>query len=191
MSAFRKTRPRVRFCAAARAKADIERSDQSSPSHSSVTRLLFARGTPVTMKRTRPASRPVASISASRARHSTSSAPTMVTGPRRGRRRSAKSSMRDVSRLIVFRAAIARPTSRRSPANGTLLFWSLHQKHRDHFGVDGDDVLVVQGPSTAFNPELSQAQIDAAVADDAEGARAEWEATFRSDLAAFLDDATI
>ena len=22
----------------------------------------------------------------------------------------------------------------------------LHQKHRDHFGIDGDDVLVVQGP---------------------------------------------
>jgi hypothetical protein len=67
----------------------------------------------------------------------------------------------------------------------------LHQKYRDHFGVDGDDVLVVQGPSTAFNPQLSQVQIDAAIADDPEGARAEWEATFRSDLSAFLDDATI
>ena len=67
----------------------------------------------------------------------------------------------------------------------------LHQKHRDHFGVDGDDVLVVQGPSTAFNPRLGQEEVDAAVADDPEGARAEWEASFRSDLAAFLDDETI
>jgi hypothetical protein len=67
----------------------------------------------------------------------------------------------------------------------------LHQKHRDHFGVDGDDVLVVQGPSTAFNPCLSQSAIDAAVADDPEGARAEWEATFRADISAFLDDQLI
>jgi hypothetical protein len=50
---------------------------------------------------------------------------------------------------------------------------------------------VVQGPSTAFNPTLQQSAVDAAIADDPEGARSEWEATFRSDLAAFLDDATI
>ena len=67
----------------------------------------------------------------------------------------------------------------------------LYQKHRDHFGVDSDDVLVVQGPSTAFNPTLTQSAIDAAVADDPEGGRSEWEASFRSDLAAFIDDPTI
>lgn len=67
----------------------------------------------------------------------------------------------------------------------------LHQKYRDHYDVDGDDVLVVQGASTAFNPTLSQTAIDAAVSDDPEGARSEWEATFRVDLAAFLDDETI
>lgn len=67
----------------------------------------------------------------------------------------------------------------------------LHQKHRDHYGVDNDDVLVVQGPSTAFNPTLTQSAIDAAVADDPEGGRSEWEASFRSDLAAFIDDATV
>jgi Terminase large subunit, ATPase domain len=67
----------------------------------------------------------------------------------------------------------------------------LYQKHRDHFGVASDDVLVIQGTSTQFNPTLTQAEIDAAVADDPEGATSEWEATFRSDLAAFLDDATI
>jgi hypothetical protein len=66
----------------------------------------------------------------------------------------------------------------------------LHQKHRNHFGQDGD-VLVVQGPSTAFNPNLSQAEVAAAVAADPEGATAEWEAMFRADIGAFLDDATI
>jgi hypothetical protein len=67
----------------------------------------------------------------------------------------------------------------------------LYTKHRDHFAQDSDDILVVQGPSTSFNPTLSQVQIDASVADDPEGARAEWEATWRADLSAFLDDATI
>ena len=64
----------------------------------------------------------------------------------------------------------------------------LYQKHRDHFATDGDAILVVQGPSTAFNPTLQQSEIDAAIGDDPEGARAEWEATFRADLAAFLSD---
>lgn len=66
----------------------------------------------------------------------------------------------------------------------------LHQKHRDHFGADGD-VLVVQGASTAFNPTLTQSKIDAAIAADPEGATSEWSATFRSDLAAFLDWQTV
>jgi hypothetical protein len=67
----------------------------------------------------------------------------------------------------------------------------LYQKHRDYFGTDSDDVLVVQGPSTTFNPTLKQSAVDGSIADDPEGARSEWEATFRSDLAAFLDEATI
>jgi Terminase large subunit, ATPase domain len=67
----------------------------------------------------------------------------------------------------------------------------LHQKHRDLFGVDSNEILVVQGPSTTFNSTLAQAQIDAAIAADREGATSEWEATFRSDLASFLDDTTV
>jgi hypothetical protein len=53
------------------------------------------------------------------------------------------------------------------------------------------DVMVVQGPSTAFNPVLDQAAVTAAIAADPEGASAEWEASFRSDIGAFLDDQTI
>ena len=44
---------------------------------------------------------------------------------------------------------------------------------------------------TAFNPQLTQSEDDAAIADDPDGARAEWEVSFRSDLAAFLDDSAV
>src|SRR5262245_46618678 len=67
----------------------------------------------------------------------------------------------------------------------------LHQKHRDHFGVDGDDVLVVQGASKTFNPSLSDATLAAQRAADPTAAGAEWDAEFRSDIGAFLDDELI
>jgi hypothetical protein len=67
----------------------------------------------------------------------------------------------------------------------------LHQKHRDYLGVSSNDVLVVQGTSLTFNPNLTEEAIARAIADDPEGNRAEYEAEFRSDLSAFLDDATI
>jgi hypothetical protein len=66
----------------------------------------------------------------------------------------------------------------------------LHQKHRDHYGKEGD-VLVIQAPTTAFNPTIDPAVIDRARANDPEAAMAEWDAQFRSDIAALLDDATI
>jgi hypothetical protein len=66
----------------------------------------------------------------------------------------------------------------------------LYQKHRDHFGVDGD-VLVVQGASTRFNPLLSEAMIAAQRAADPTAAASEWDAEFRLDVSAFLDDALI
>jgi hypothetical protein len=67
----------------------------------------------------------------------------------------------------------------------------LYQKHRENFGVASDDVLVVQGPSVTFHPTLTQNEIDAAITADPEGATSEWQATFRSDLAAFFDEPTI
>jgi hypothetical protein len=67
----------------------------------------------------------------------------------------------------------------------------LYAKHRDHFGVDGDDILVVQGPALTFNSTLDIAAIAAARAADPAAAPAEWDAEFRADLAAFLDDATV
>ena len=67
----------------------------------------------------------------------------------------------------------------------------LHQKHRDHYGVDGDDVLVVQGPSKVFNPSLADAVIAAQRAADPTAAGAEWDADFRAGISAYLDDALI
>jgi len=67
----------------------------------------------------------------------------------------------------------------------------LYQKWRDHYGQDGDGVLVVQGSSRQFNPALDAEIIARASASDPEAAGAEWEGSFRSDIAAFLDDGTI
>ena len=47
-------------------------------------------------------------------------------------------------------------------------------------------MLVVKGPSTAFNPLIPQSIIDDALAADPEAAAAEWLAEFRSDLADFV-----
>lgn len=67
----------------------------------------------------------------------------------------------------------------------------LWDRYKTHFGRNGADILVVQGASTAFNPTLKQRMIDRAMADDPEGAEAEWHAQFRADIASFLDDELI
>ena len=67
----------------------------------------------------------------------------------------------------------------------------LNQKHRDHFGADSADVLVVQGATTTFNPALTEQAIAAQRLTDPMGAVAEWDAEFRNDVGAFLDDALI
>jgi hypothetical protein len=67
----------------------------------------------------------------------------------------------------------------------------LHQKWRDHFGQDSDDVLVIQGPTALFNPTMPAAEIASQRAADPTAAPAEWDALFRSDLSSYLDDALI
>ena len=64
----------------------------------------------------------------------------------------------------------------------------LFEKHRDHFGRDGDDVLVVSGATEQFNPTIDPALIAKAREEDPEAAEAEWDGGFRRDLAAFLSD---
>ena len=62
----------------------------------------------------------------------------------------------------------------------------LYKKFRDHYGEDGD-ILVVKAPSIALNPTLDQAIIDQAFEDDPAEAAAEWNAEFRADIAAYVD----
>jgi hypothetical protein len=64
----------------------------------------------------------------------------------------------------------------------------LYTKHRDHFGHEGDDVLVIQGDSKTFNPLLSEELVQSHRSADPEGSIAEWDAQFRSDIAAFLTE---
>jgi hypothetical protein len=67
----------------------------------------------------------------------------------------------------------------------------LYQKHRDCWGVSSDDVLVVQGESQRFNPTLTDAAINAQREADPVAAGAEWDARFRDDIGAFLDEELI
>jgi hypothetical protein len=67
----------------------------------------------------------------------------------------------------------------------------LHQKHRDHYGVDGDDVLVVKGSTKLFNPSLPDKVIATQRQADPTAASSEWDAEFRDDICSFLDDQLI
>lgn len=76
---------------------------------------------------------------------------------------------------------ISTPYSRR----GEL--WKAFERH---FGKDGSN-LVVNAPSTAFNPTLPQAEIDRAYQEDPQAAAAEYGGEFRSDISAFIDRTTV
>jgi hypothetical protein len=67
----------------------------------------------------------------------------------------------------------------------------LHDRHQRYFGQPSDDVLVIQAESRALNPTLDEGIIARALEADAEAARSEWQAEFRSDLSALFDDAVI
>ncbi len=62
----------------------------------------------------------------------------------------------------------------------------LYEAHRDHFGVDGDPVLVWQADTRSMNPGVPQSVIDRAYEADPASAAAEYGAQFRSDVEAFV-----
>lgn len=62
----------------------------------------------------------------------------------------------------------------------------LYQKHRDHYGTDDDDVLVIQGRSLDLNSTLDPAIVERSRAADPEGAKAEWDGQFRDDISGFV-----
>jgi len=61
---------------------------------------------------------------------------------------------------------------------------SLYEAHRDHYGKEDEHTLVWVAESHAMNPTLDAAFIQREIERDPEGARAEWLATFRTDLSA-------
>jgi hypothetical protein len=67
----------------------------------------------------------------------------------------------------------------------------FYTKHRDYFGVDSDDTLVVQGSSRAFNGTLDEGRIAAMRAADPLASKSEFDSEFRADLATFLDEAVL
>ena len=62
----------------------------------------------------------------------------------------------------------------------------VYDQHKKHFGKSDPEVLVIQGASRQFNPLIAEALIAEALADDPEGAAAEWLGQFRSDVASFV-----
>ena len=62
----------------------------------------------------------------------------------------------------------------------------MFEAHRDHYGKDDSDILVVSASTRTMNPTISQEYIDKELAKDPEGARAEWLNEFRRDISGHL-----
>jgi hypothetical protein len=62
----------------------------------------------------------------------------------------------------------------------------LYRKFTKFFGKDDDRTLVIRAPSKTMNPTLDQAEIDEALEEDPEKAKAEYLAEFRGDLVDFI-----
>jgi hypothetical protein len=74
--------------------------------------------------------------------------------------------------------AISSPYARRG---------ALWETYKRHYGPDGDPlILVAQGATRDFNPDLPQSIIDRAMERDAAAAAAEYMAQFRTDVEAFI-----
>jgi hypothetical protein len=58
----------------------------------------------------------------------------------------------------------------------------LYRKFTEHYGRDGDDVLVIRAPSLTMNPTLDRETVERAIAQDPAKGKAEWNAEFRDDI---------
>ncbi|EKS40409.1 hypothetical protein [Afipia clevelandensis] len=63
---------------------------------------------------------------------------------------------------------------------------ALYDAHREHYGKNGDNVLVWQAPTRTMNPTIDQSIIDEAMAKDPASAAAEWLGQFRNDIESFI-----
>jgi hypothetical protein len=68
----------------------------------------------------------------------------------------------------------------------------LFEMYRQHYGVNGANVLVLQAQEPSIlNPMIDPNAVARAMAEDPEAARSEWFGQFRSDISQFLPDALI
>lgn len=63
----------------------------------------------------------------------------------------------------------------------------VYNKWKRHYGQDSDDVLVIQGATTDFNPTIDRRIIREAYASDPEASRSEWGGLFRENVSGFID----
>ncbi|MBP2444838.1 terminase [Rhizobium leguminosarum] len=64
----------------------------------------------------------------------------------------------------------------------------MYDRYRDHFGQDSNSDLVIQAKTTDLNLTIDQREIDAAIADDPEAGRSEYESAWRADLSTLFPD---
>lgn len=62
----------------------------------------------------------------------------------------------------------------------------LYEKYTKHYGQDSDRVLVIKAPSMVMNPTLDPLEVEEALEEDPEKARAEYLAEFRGDVSDFI-----
>ena len=62
----------------------------------------------------------------------------------------------------------------------------FYERWARHYGRDSDDVLFIQAPSKTFNPLLAQSEIDAALVEDPEAAKADYLSEWRDAVAAYI-----
>jgi hypothetical protein len=67
----------------------------------------------------------------------------------------------------------------------------LYEKFRDHYGQDRDDVLALRAETRQLNPTISERVVQQAIERDPIAGASEWLATWRSDLASYLDEQLI
>jgi hypothetical protein len=61
-----------------------------------------------------------------------------------------------------------------------------YERYAQYFGKPSDRILVIHAPSRLLNPTLDQAEVDAALAEDPVGARADHLSEWRDDLSSFI-----
>lgn len=60
----------------------------------------------------------------------------------------------------------------------------MFEQHRQHYGKESDDLLVIQAPTELLNPTIDENVVQREIEKDPEAGRSEWLAEFRADITA-------